>query len=78
MRIDWKRQYSLSDDEQQLLRLIRVARVFAAALVIGGIGAVAVTSDPLNAAPELARSGPPAASSGLDHSLMTLESGITG
>lgn len=78
MRIDWNEQSSLSDDEQRLLRLIRVARVFAAALVIGGIGAVAVTGDPINADSELAGSSPPAASGAIDRSLMTLESGIAG
>jgi hypothetical protein len=78
MRIDWSLQSNLNDEEQRLIRLMRVARALVGALVIGGIAVIAVSSGPFNADSELARGGDPAASGVSDRNLMTLESGVRG
>ena len=77
MRVDWNERFNLNDEEQRLIRLLRLARAIAAALVIGGIAVVGVTSGPINSDPELARGSEPAPA-GFDHNLMTLESGVPG
>ncbi|MEP6608511.1 MAG: hypothetical protein ABJA83_07500 [Burkholderiaceae bacterium] len=46
MRVDFGRQQFRSDLEQQHLRLIRVVRTFAAAVVLAGIGALIITTVP--------------------------------
>lgn len=78
MRIDRSLQCNLNEQEQRLVRLLRVARGMAGALVLVGLAVIAVSSGPLNPDSELARDDAPATSGGFDRNLMTLESGVPG
>ena len=77
MRIDRFLQSNLNEEEQRMVRLMRVARAVAGALLVGGFALIAISSGPFNAESEVAGGGAPA-SGGFDRSTMTLESGIPG
>lgn len=77
MRIDWSQYAYQTDEDRQFIRLMRVARAWAAVVIIGGIAVVGVTGGPYEAETEVARANA-AAPATAEGGLMALETGVPG